>query len=37
VARAREVYGVVLDTTVEEYAVDGEATRKLREQLKKTV
>ena len=34
VEKARTVYGVVLDTQVEEYSVDAEATRKLRQQLK---
>lgn len=33
--KARDVYGVVLDTKPEKYAVDYEATKKLREQLKK--
>ena len=33
--RAREAYGVVLDTNPEQYAVDYEATKKLREELKK--
>lgn len=32
---AREVYGVVLDLTPEQFAVDYEATRKLREEKKK--
>lgn len=34
VQRARDVYGVVLDTEPELYAVDYEATRRLREQLR---
>ena len=33
--RARDVYGVVLDTSSEQYIVDYQATAKLREQLKK--
>ena len=33
--KARDVYGVVLDTKPEKYVVDYEATKKLREQLKK--
>lgn len=33
--RAKAVYGVVLDTSVEQYAVDHEQTRQLREQMKK--
>ena len=33
--RARDVYGVILDTSSEQYAIDYEATRRLREQLKK--
>jgi N-methylhydantoinase B len=33
--RAKEVYGVVLDTSTEKYAVDYEATKRLREHLKK--
>jgi len=33
--RARDVYGVVLDTSNEQYAVDCEATRRLRKRLKK--
>ena len=32
--RARDVYGVVLDTSTEQYAVDWEATKKLREELR---
>ena len=32
---ARDVYGVLLDTKPEKYAVDYEGTKKLREQLKK--
>jgi N-methylhydantoinase B len=35
VEKAREVYGVVLDTKPERYGVDYEATKKLREELKK--
>jgi N-methylhydantoinase B len=33
--KARDVYGVVLDTKPEKYAVDYEETRKVREQLRK--
>ena len=33
--KARDIYGVVIDTGVEEYAVDWEATKELREQHKK--
>jgi N-methylhydantoinase B len=33
--RAREIYGVVLDTSVEQFAVDYEKTRRLREQVRK--
>ena len=32
--RARDVYGVVLDTNVEQYAVDWAATKKLRDELR---
>ncbi len=34
-ARAQEIYGVVLDTTVEEYAINFEATERLRAKLVK--
>lgn len=32
--RARQVYGVVLDTSTEQYAVDQEATKRLREKMR---
>jgi N-methylhydantoinase B len=35
VDKARDIYGVVLDTVPEKYAVDYKATEKLREELKK--
>jgi N-methylhydantoinase B len=36
VQRARNIYGVVLDTQTEHYSVDSEKTTKLRSKLKKT-
>jgi N-methylhydantoinase B len=33
--RAKDVYGVILDTSREQYSVDYEKTVKLREQLRK--
>ena len=33
--RARDVYGVVLDTSSEQYAVDYEQTTRLRDRMRK--